>query len=297
MKYISTRDPNKASYSFSDVLLKGLAEDGGLYVPETYPVVSNEELSNLRSLPYHELAFEIISKFVGDSIPESDLIDLLKATYSKDVFGSDEITPLTHLFDSIYVQDLSSGPSLAFKDMAMQFLGHVMEYEHKRRGESLTILGASSGDTVSAAEEAMRGKTQINVVMLTPKEGMSPFQKAQAGSILDSNILNVSLPGPFDTCQDIVKQVNRDLEFKKNHKIGAVNSINWGRICAQIVYYFNGYILAGTVDEFVGNECCNGSSFPTSWWPGQNTKSSRGADVNGTSLSEGEAEHITYFRR
>lgn len=244
MKYISTRDPNKASYSFSDVLLKGLAEDGGLYVPESYPNISADELSQLRQLPYHELAYDIISKFVGDSIPQADLKALLTATYSKSVFGSDAITPLTHLFDSIYLQDLSSGPSLAFKDMAMQFLGHIMEYELKRRGESITILGASSGDTVSAAEEAMRGKTQIKVVMLTPKEGMSPFQKAQAGSILDDNIINVSLPGPFDTCQDIVKQVNRDLDFKKEFKIGAVNSINWGRICAQIVYYFNGYFLA-----------------------------------------------------
>jgi threonine synthase len=251
MKYISTRDPQKTSYSFSDVLLKGLAEDGGLYVPESYPQLSQDDLTRLRTLPYHELAYDIISRFIGDSIPEQDLRDLLKATYSKAIFGSDAITPLTHLFDNIYVQDLSSGPSLAFKDMAMQFLGHVMEYELKRRGESLTILGASSGDTVSAAEEAMRGKGQITVVMLTPKEGMSPFQKAQAGSILDDNILNVSVPGPFDICQDIVKAVNRDLEFKKTFKIGAVNSINWGRICAQIVYYFNGYFLATSSNEEV----------------------------------------------
>ena len=251
MKYISTRDPNKTAYSFSDVLLKGLAEDGGLYVPESYPKISKDDLARLRTLPYHELAYDIISKFVGDSIPEQDLRDILSATYSKDVFGSDDITPLTHLFDDIYIQDLSSGPSLAFKDMAMQFLGHIMEYELKRRGETLTILGASSGDTVSAAEEAMRGKDQITVVMLTPKDGMSPFQKAQAGSILDENIINVSLPGPFDTCQDIVKAVNRDLEFKKKFKIGAVNSINWGRICAQIVYYFKGYFLVSDTNDAV----------------------------------------------
>jgi threonine synthase len=145
------------------------------------------------------------------------------------------------LENQIYIQDLSSGPSLAFKDMAMQLLGHLMDFVLTQRGQSLTIVGASSGDTVSAAEEAMRGKDAISVVMLTPKVGMSAFQKAQAGSVLDENIFNLSISGSFDVCQDMVKALNRDLQFKSAYNIGAVNSINWGRICAQIVYYFYGY--------------------------------------------------------
>jgi threonine synthase len=243
MKYKSTRDTSEKLLTFSDVLLKGLAEDGGLYIPESYPIIKDTEWISLRNLPYSDLAFEIMSRFIDSDFSRTDLKDLLKKTYTKDVFGSEEITPISHLWGPLYLQDLSSGPSLAFKDMAMQFLGHIMDYELKRIGETLTILGASSGDTVSAAEEAMKGKSSIRVVMLTPKDGMSPFQKAQAGSILEDNIFNLSVPGPFDVCQDLVKSINRDIAFKKKYKIGAVNSINWCRILAQIVYYFNAYFM------------------------------------------------------
>jgi threonine synthase len=236
MQYFSTRDSKKSRYSFTDVLLKGLAEDGGLFVPVEYPHLSLKDVSTLRDLSYKDLAFHIMSRFVGDSIPASDLKEILDKTYDASVFGSEAIVPVEHLFKDIYLQDLSSGPSLAFKDMAMQFLGHVLDYELTRRGQSLIILGASSGDTVSAAEEALRGKEHIKVVMLTPKEGMSP---------------NLSVPGPFDICQDLVKEINRDLEFKAKYNIGAVNSINWGRICAQVVYYFKGYFSV-TKDE---SEC------------------------------------------
>jgi len=249
MLYKSTRDTQNRSFNFTDVLLEGLAPDGGLYVPVEYPKLSTDTLTNLRFLSYKALAFEIISLFVGSSIPEKDLKNLVYKTYTKDIYGSDEITPLETLTDNILLQDLSSGPSLAFKDMAMQFLGNIMDYELTRRGKTLNIVGASSGDTVSAAEEAMRGKSQINVFMLTPKEGMSPFQKAQAGSILDDNIFNISLPAPFDTCQDIVKEINKDAAFKSTYKVGAVNSINWGRICAQVVYYFKGYYAATTTNN------------------------------------------------
>ncbi len=250
MYYVSTRDALKQEYSFSEILLKGLADDGGLYVPATYPYFSMDQLEEFQSLSYKELAFEVISQFVGDSIPEDDLKSIVDKTYDTSVFASQGIAPVSKLDSSIYVQDLSSGPSLAFKDMAMQFLGHIMDYELHRSNRKLTILGASSGDTVSAAEEAMRGKGSIKVVMLTPKEGMSPFQKAQAGSILEDNIFNVSVPGPFDVCQDLVKAINGDLKFKESFNIGAVNSINWGRICAQVVYYFYGYFqLANTVGE------------------------------------------------
>ncbi len=241
MKYFSTRDSDKKNYSFTDVLLKGLAEDGGLFVPVEYPQINGATLTKLRDLSYKDLAFQIMERFISESIPAQDLKDILDKTYDASVFGSVAVAPVVPLFDGIYLQDLSSGPSLAFKDMAMQFLGHVLDYELTRRGESLTIVGASSGDTVSAAEEALRGKNKITVVMLTPKEGMSPFQKAQAGSILDRNIYNLSVPGPFDICQDLVKELNSDLTFKSKHSIGAVNSINWGRICAQVVYYFKGY--------------------------------------------------------
>lgn len=246
MRYISTRDVKKTEYTFSEILLKGLAEDGGLYMPAELPSFSLSACERLSTLPYHELAFEILQHFVGDSIPEKELKELLTNTYKKELFGSEDIAPVEHIESNIYLQDLSSGPSLAFKDMAMQFLGNIMEYELNRQNKTLTILGASSGDTVSAAEEAMKGKERINVVMLTPKEGMSSFQKAQAGSILEENIFNVSIQGPFDHCQDLIKEINRDVNFKQTHHIGAVNSINWGRICAQIVYYFKGYF--GVVD-------------------------------------------------
>tara|TARA_B100001989_G_scaffold252629_1_gene235395 strand:- start:262 stop:1668 length:1407 start_codon:yes stop_codon:yes gene_type:complete len=242
MKYFSTRDRTAKLYSFSDILLKGLADDGGLYVPANYPQVSIEQLSTFKQLSYATLAAQVMFPFVEGSLSYEQLLDLTTKTYQPSVFGSEVITPLEQLQSNIYIQDLSSGPSLAFKDMAMQFLGHLMEFELHRQGRQLTILGASSGDTVSAAEQAMRSKAAIKVVMLTPKEGMSPFQKAQAGSILDDNICNISIDGPFDCCQDLVKEVNSDLDFKTKYSIGAVNSINWGRILAQIVYYFKGYL-------------------------------------------------------
>jgi threonine synthase len=241
MYYVSTRDKGKKTYSFSEVLLCGLADDGGLFVPEVYPHISLETLKHFKTLPYHELAFEIMKLFIGNSIPEQDLKSILTKTYSTSHFKSEDITPVTSVYKNIYLQDLSLGPSLAFKDLAMQFLGNVIEYELVKQNKSLTILGASSGDTVSAAEEAMKSKDRINVVMLTPKVGMSPFQKAQAGAILDKNIFNISIEGHFDICQDLVKEVNKDLAFKNQYSIGAVNSINWGRICAQIVYYIKGY--------------------------------------------------------
>ncbi|RAP28963.1 threonine synthase [Candidatus Marinamargulisbacteria bacterium SCGC AG-343-D04] len=242
MQYLSTRDSKKNFFVFSNVLLEGLAEDGGLFCPEIYPSVTLDRLQDFKRYSYVELANAIFTDFIGEDIPESDLGDLLKKTYTKEAFGTEAIAPVEYLKDGIYLQDLSSGPSLAFKDMAMQFLGNIMEYELGRRSERLTILGASSGDTVSAAEEAFRGKEAVNIFMLTPKEGMSSFQKAQAGSILDTNIFNISIDGPFDVCQDLVKEINADLEFKKDVSLGAVNSINWGRILAQVVYYFKGYL-------------------------------------------------------
>jgi len=242
LKYLSTRgDP--ARRGFSEILLEGLAPDGGLYLPESYPQVDVATLARWRSLPYHELAFEILSLYIDD-IPAADLRALTAKVYTADVFGTKEIVPLKRLEPGLYLEALSNGPTLAFKDMAMQLLGALFEYELGRRGETLNILGATSGDTGSAAEYAMRGKRGVKVFMLSPHGRMSPFQQAQMFSLQDANIHNIAIEGVFDDCQDIVKAVSSDLAFKRRWKIGTVNSINWARLVAQVVYYFAGYFQA-----------------------------------------------------
>jgi len=243
MKYISTRG-DKTERRFCEILLEGLAPDGGLYLPVSYPQVSNETLQSWRKLAYHELAFEILSLYIDD-IPAADLKALCAKTYTEEVYGTKAIVPLTPLGQSgIVLEALSNGPTLAFKDMAMQLLGNMFEYELARRGEQLNILGATSGDTGSAAEYAMRGKKGVRVFMTSPHGRMSPFQQAQMFSLMDANIHNIAIEGVFDDCQDIVKAVSNDLEFKRKYKIGTVNSINWARLLAQVVYYFAGYIQA-----------------------------------------------------
>ncbi len=247
MKYISTRG-DQTQRGFSDILLEGLAPDGGLYLPTHYPQVDDATLTRWRGLPYASLAFEILSLYIDD-IPAADLKRLCEATYTEAVFGTPQIVPLKQLQDGatpVYLQALSNGPTLAFKDMAMQLLGHLFEYELARRGEELNILGATSGDTGSAAEYAMRGKQGVRVFMLSPNGRMSPFQQAQMFSLQDANIHNIAVDGVFDDCQDIVKAVSNDLDFKRRHKIGTVNSINWARLLAQVVYYFAGYFQATT---------------------------------------------------
>ncbi len=242
MKYVSTRGDTMPR-GFSDILLEGLAPDGGLYLPASYPRVDAATLARWRGLPYAALAFEILSLYIDD-IPAADLKRLCEVTYSAQVFGTPQITPLKPLGDGLYLQALSNGPTLAFKDMAMQLLGHLFEYELGRRGEELNILGATSGDTGSAAEYAMRGKKGVRVFMLSPHGRMSPFQQAQMFSLQDANIHNIAIEGVFDDCQDIVKAVSNDLDFKRRHRIGTVNSINWARLLAQVVYYFAGYFGA-----------------------------------------------------
>ncbi|MES2887368.1 MAG: threonine synthase [Pseudomonadota bacterium] len=245
MKYISTRAERGADAprGFSDILLEGLAPDGGLYLPTHYPRVDAATLTRWRGLSYAELALEILSLYIDD-IPQNDLARLVRATYTPAVFGSTAITPLKPLEAGLSLQALSNGPTLAFKDMAMQLLGNLFEYELARRGERLNILGATSGDTGSAAEYAMRGKQGISVFMLSPHGRMSPFQQAQMFSLQDPNIHNIVVHGVFDDCQDIVKAVSNDLSFKRTHRIGTVNSINWARLLAQVVYYFAGYLQA-----------------------------------------------------
>ncbi len=242
MKYISTRG-DRTERSFSEILLEGLAPDGGLYLPVAYPQIDDATLTRWRGLSYAELAFEILSLYIDD-IPQADLKALTAKTYTKAVYGFDEITPLKHLEPGLCLEALSNGPTLAFKDMAMQLLGNLFEYELARRGESLNILGATSGDTGSAAEYAMRGKKGVRVFMLSPHGRMSAFQQAQMFSLQDPNIHNIAVEGVFDDCQDIVKAVSNDLDFKRKYKIGTVNSINWARLLAQVVYYFAGYFQA-----------------------------------------------------
>ena len=242
MKYISTRgDP--AERDFSEILLEGLAPDGGLYLPTHYPKVDDATLTRWRGLGYADLAFEILSLFITDIAP-AELRVLINRTYTRATYGSDAIVPVRQLpggVSPLYIEALSNGPTLAFKDMAMQLLGNLFEYELARRGECLNILGATSGDTGSAAEYAMRGKQGVRVFMLSPQGRMSPFQQAQMFSLQDPNIHNIAVEGVFDDCQDIVKAVSNDLEYKRRYKIGTVNSINWARLLAQVVYYFAGY--------------------------------------------------------
>ena len=252
MRYLSTRG-HADRKRFCEILLEGLAPDGGLYLPETYPQISSVQLAHLRQVwktqGYAALAFEVLSLYIDD-IPASDLRALCEKSYTEASFGTPEIVPLKPLKTKavagaqVSLEALSNGPTLAFKDMAMQLLGNLFEYELARRNAELNILGATSGDTGSAAEYAMRGKKGVRVFMTSPLGRMSPFQQAQMFSLLDENIHNIAIEGVFDDCQDIVKAVSNDLEFKRKYKIGTVNSINWARLLAQVVYYFAGYFQA-----------------------------------------------------
>lgn len=246
MKYISTRGQSPALH-FCDILLGGLAPDGGLYMPEQYPQFSDADLNAMRAMNYRDLAYAILSRLIDD-IPAEDLRDIINRTYRAEVYAytregqnPEDITPTLKLEDNLYLLSLSNGPTLAFKDMAMQLLGNLFEYVLAKRGETTNILGATSGDTGSAAEYAMRGKKGVRVFMLSPHQRMSRFQSAQMFSLQDENIFNIAVRGVFDEAQDIVKAVSNDHAFKAQYKIGAVNSINWGRVAAQIVYYFKGY--------------------------------------------------------
>ena len=247
MKYISTRGQSPA-LTFSQILLGGLAPDGGLYLPESYPQFNDADLTAMRGMSYRDLAFTILSRLIDD-IPAADLKTIIDKTYRADVYcytrenqNAEDITPTLKLEDNLYLLSLSNGPTLAFKDMAMQLLGNLFEYVLAKTGQTTNILGATSGDTGSAAEYAMRGKQGISVFMLSPYQKMSRFQSAQMFSLMDDNIHNIAVKGVFDDCQDMVKAVSNDHAFKAQHKIGAVNSINWGRIIAQVVYYFKGYL-------------------------------------------------------
>ena len=250
MKYVSTRGYGAAS--FTDILLEGLAPDGGLYVPAAYPRLEQADLTRLVTLldtqGYAALAAEVLSMFIDD-IPVADLCAITARAYTAEKFGSDEIVPVTQLEPNLWLAHVSQGPTAAFKDMAMQVLGQLFEYELTRRDQTMTILGATSGDTGSAAEYALLDCERVRVFMLSPVGRMTPFQRGQMYGIDNPRIVNVTVPGSFDDCQDLVKQVNADAAFKARHSIGAVNSINWARLVSQVVYYIAAWAKVAPAGE------------------------------------------------
>ena len=233
MKYISTRG-NIAPIGFKDAVMMGLATDGGLILPESIPRLDRETLAAWSKLSYRDLAFNIISLF-ADDIPKSDLKELIDRSYA--CFDHEETTPLVKK-DGVYILELFHGPTLAFKDVALQLLGNLFEYLLKERGQKMNILGATSGDTGSAAIAGVRGKKNIDIFILHPHLKTSPIQARQMTTVLDDNVHNIAVKGTFDDCQEIVKSLFNDLPFKEEYALGAVNSINWARVLAQVVYYF-----------------------------------------------------------
>jgi threonine synthase len=244
--YVSTRGGARPQ-PFTEILLEGLASDGGLFVPEAFPKSRPEEFAAMRGMNYRELAFAILARF-ADDIPGEELKRIIDSTYTREIFGGEDVTPVKRLEPGLFLLGLANGPSLAFKDIALQLLGNLFEQVLEKRGEQLNILGATSGDTGSSAEYALRGKKNVRVFMLSPHGRMSAFQAAQMYSLQEANIFNIAVHGVFDDCQDIVKAVLGDSEFKARYCIGAVNSINWARIAAQVVYYFKAYFAVTRTD-------------------------------------------------
>lgn len=234
MKYISTRG-GVAPMRFSDAVMAGLAADGGLFIPDEIPVVSTAQLTAWRELPYHQLATEIMSLFIDD-IPKADVARLGAAAYA--TFDCPEVAPVVKVGDK-HILELFHGPTLAFKDIALQFLGNLFEYILKRDGGKLNIIGATSGDTGSAAIYGVRGRDNIEIFIMHPHRRVSPIQERQMTTVLDANVHNIAIRGSFDDGQRILKEILGDAEFKLSHSLGAVNSVNWARVLAQTVYYFS----------------------------------------------------------
>ncbi len=240
MQYISTRG-SIAPISFTKAVMMGLATDGGLLLPESIPTIDQNTLAAWRNLSYPELAFEVISRF-ADDIPATDLRELINRSYA--TFTHPEITPLVSHGD-LHIMELFHGPTLAFKDVALQFLGNVFEYLLKQSGGKMNILGATSGDTGSAAIYGVRGKERIKIFILHPHKRVSPIQELQMTTVTDENVFNLAIRGTFDDGQAIVKGIFNDIDFKEAHQLGAVNSINWARILAQVVYYIYAALQLG----------------------------------------------------
>ena len=237
MRYISTRGGIQP-IPFKDAVMMGLATDGGLLLPESYPAITQEDLNAWRKLSYPQLAFQVISRFVDD-IPAADLRAIIDRSYA--TFTHPEVTPLVHK-DGVWILELFHGVTLAFKDVALQFLGNTFEYILTERNERLNIVGATSGDTGSAAIHGVRGKKGINIFILHPAGKTSPVQALQMTTVTDANVHNIAIRGTFDDCQDMVKALFNDLEFKRKYSLGAVNSINWARVLAQVVYYIYAWL-------------------------------------------------------
>lgn len=248
MRYISTRGKAPA-LAFDDVLLAGLAEDGGLYLPETWPQFSAAEIRSMRSLTYSDLAIRIMSPFVGGRIAEADFARIVHDTY--DDFGHQAVTPLRQYDANMWVQELFHGPTLAFKDVAMQFLGRMFDHVLSKRGERVTIVGATSGDTGSAAIEACRDRDAIEVFILYPHGRVSEVQRRQMTTVASENVRCIAVEGTFDDCQDILKAMFNDPAIRSELRLSAVNSINWARVMAQIVYYFQARLSLGAPDRAV----------------------------------------------
>lgn len=246
MRYLSTRG-GITPVRFKDAVMMGLADDGGLLLPESIPTFSAQELESWRALSYADLAFQIISRFVDD-IPAQDLHELINRSYA--TFSHPEVTPVVRK-DGVYILELFHGVTLAFKDVALQFLGNLFEYILKERHERLTIVGATSGDTGSAAIHGVRGKDGISIFILHPHGKTSPVQALQMTSVLDANVHNIAVDGTFDDCQDMVKALMGDLAFKQQYSLGAVNSINWARVLAQVVYYVYAWLKVAQAGQKV----------------------------------------------
>lgn len=248
MKYISTRG-NAPKLAFDDVLLTGLARDGGLYLPESWPQFSAADLAEMKDLSYVELAVKVMLPFVEEVVSRDELTQIITDTYGS--FDTDDVAPLVKLGDNEYVLELFHGPTLAFKDYALQFLGRMFDHVLTKRGAKLTIVGATSGDTGSAAIEACRDRDNIEIFILHPSGKVSEVQRRQMSTVLSDNVHNIALAGNFDDCQNTVKALFADEAFRDEINLSAVNSINWARIMAQVVYYFWAALRSGAPDTSV----------------------------------------------
>jgi threonine synthase len=248
LRYVSTRGTAPV-LEFEDAVLAGLARDGGLYVPEEWPQFSADRLRAMRGLSYADIAFQIMQPFVDGAIDDTALKTLIDESY--DSFSHDAVAPLQQLGDNLFLLELFHGPTLAFKDFALQVLGRLFDYILARRGERITIVGATSGDTGSAAIEACRGREAIEIFILHPKGRVSDIQRCQMTTVQETNVHNIAIEGTFDDCQDLVKEMFNDESFRSQQNLSAVNSINWARIMAQVVYYVSSALSLGAPDRFV----------------------------------------------
>jgi len=249
LRYISTRGAAPA-LSFSDVLLAGLARDGGLYVPETWPRLTADEIRALRGLSYEEIALRVMRPFIGGEIADADLKAMIDAAYAS--FRHQAVAPLKQLDDNLWLMEQFHGPTLAFKDLALQLVGRLYDHVLGQRGERVTIIGATSGDTGSAALEACRDRAAIDIFILHPQGRVSEVQRRQMTTIPSANVFNIAVEGSFDDCQDLVKAMFNDHAFRDRISMSAVNSINWARIMAQIVYYAVAAVALGAPDRRIG---------------------------------------------